>query len=109
MAGKPKVVATNPVFPETLALLEESATLDVNPRLCEDWALEDRPRRIDPRLINSSVTVSTPHIGSGVAEIRRQIELAAARSILDVLAGRLPSGAVNNPGKRSNHAQSGAR
>ena len=76
---------------------------------CEDWALEDRPRRIEPRLINSSATVFTPHIGSGVTEIRRQIELTAARSIIDVLAGRSPSGAVNNPHKRSDHAQSGAR
>ena len=76
---------------------------------CEDWALEDRPRRIEPRLINSSATVFTPHIGSGVTEIRREIELTAARSILDVLAGRSPSGAVNNPGKQLDLAQSGAR
>jgi phosphonate dehydrogenase len=75
---------------------------------CEDWALEDRPTRIDPWLINSSATVFTPHIGSGVTEIRRQIELSAARNILDVLAGRIPTGAVNNPGKQWDHAQSGA-
>ena len=30
----------------------------------------------------------------------REIELSAARSILDVLAGRIPSGAVNDPGKQ---------
>jgi phosphonate dehydrogenase len=77
---------------------------------CEDWALQDRPASIDPRLTNSSAsTVFTPHIGSGVTETRRQIELAAARSIVDVLAGRVPFGAVNNPNKQSTHAQSGAR
>jgi phosphonate dehydrogenase len=77
---------------------------------CEDWALKDRPAGIDPRLADSSApTVFTPHIGSGVVEIRRQIELSAARSILDALAGRVPFGAVNNPGKQSDHAQSGAR
>ncbi|SHN63085.1 phosphonate dehydrogenase [Bradyrhizobium erythrophlei] len=77
---------------------------------CEDWALQNRPRRIDPRLTNSSApTVFTPHIGSGVTEIRRQIELSAARSILDALAGQVPFGAVNNPGKQFVHAQSGAR
>lgn len=77
---------------------------------CEDWALEDRPTRIDPRLTTSSApTVFTPHIGSGVTDIRREIELTAARSILDVLAGRIPSGAVNDPSKQFAHAQSRSR
>jgi phosphonate dehydrogenase len=77
---------------------------------CEDWALEERPTGIDSRLTSlSAPTVFTPHIGSGVTEIRRQIELSAARSILDVLAGRIPIGAVNNPDKQSDHAQSVAR
>jgi phosphonate dehydrogenase len=48
--------------------------------------------------------VFTPHIGSGVIAVRREIELAAARSILEVLAGRIPPGAVNNPGKQYLHA-----
>jgi phosphonate dehydrogenase len=77
---------------------------------CEDWALEDRPTRIDPRLTTSSApTVFTPHIGSGVTDVRREIELSAARSVLDVLAGRIPSGAVNDPSKRFVHAQSRSR
>lgn len=77
---------------------------------CEDWALEDRPTSIDPRLTSPSApTVFTPHIGSGVTETRRQIELCAARSILDVIAGRVPFGAINNPGKLSAHAKSAAR
>ena len=77
---------------------------------CEDWALENRPTGIDPRLTNlSAPTVFTPHIGSGVTEVRREIELSAARSILDVLAGRVPFGAVNDPGKQLAHAQSAAR
>src|SRR6202165_4653544 len=71
---------------------------------CEDWAIEDRPSRIDPRLTRSSApTVFTPHIGSGVTDVRREIELSAARSIVDVLAGRIPFGAVNDPGKQSVH------
>ena len=76
----------------------------------EDWALRDRPTSIDPRLTTSSApTVFTPHIGSGVTEIRREIELSAARSILDALDGRIPFGAVNKPHKQFTHAQSGAR
>ena len=72
---------------------------------CEDWAVEDRPIRIDPRLTTfSAPTVFTPHIGSGVVEVRREIELSAARSILDVLAGRIPFGAVNDPRKQLFHA-----
>ena len=77
---------------------------------CEDWALEDRPSCIDPRLTSSSApTVFTPHIGSGITEVRRKIELSAARSVLDVIAGREPFGAVNDPGKQFVHAQSRAR
>ena len=77
---------------------------------CEDWALEDRPTRIDPRLTAlTAPTVFTPHIGSGVTEVRREIELSAARSILDVLAGRTPLGAVNDPAKQLAHAQPGSR
>jgi phosphonate dehydrogenase len=77
---------------------------------CEDWALQDRPSQIDPRLTTSlAPTVFTPHIGSGVTEVRREIELSAARSILDVLAGRIPFGAVNDPRKQFAHAQSRTR
>jgi phosphonate dehydrogenase len=54
-------------------------------------------------------TVFTPHIGSGVTDVRREIELSAARSILDVLKGRIPFGAVNAPGKQFAHAQSRSR
>jgi phosphonate dehydrogenase len=65
---------------------------------CEDWARPDRPLRIDPRLRASGApTVLTPHIGSAVADVRREIELTAARSILQVLAGRSPSNALNAP------------
>ncbi len=65
---------------------------------CEDWAREDRPAHIDARLISPSApTVLTPHIGSGVAQARREIELSAARSIVDVLSGRVPNDALNHP------------
>jgi hypothetical protein len=33
MAESPKIVVTNPVFPETRALLEEHATVDVHAAL----------------------------------------------------------------------------
>jgi phosphonate dehydrogenase len=107
---------TRIVNPARGSLVDETAVADAIARghlagyaadvfECEDWAVEDRPTRIDPRLTTSSApTVFTPHIGSGVVEVRREIELSAARSILDVLAGRIPSGAVNNPGKQFLHA-----
>lgn len=112
---------TRLVNPARGSLVDESAVADAIARghlsgyaadvfECEDWALEDRPTRIDPRLTTSSApTVFTPHIGSGVTDIRREIELSAARSILDVLAGRIPSGAVNDPSKQFAHAQSRSR
>jgi phosphonate dehydrogenase len=109
------------VNPARGSLVDESAVADAIARgqlsgyaadafECEDWAIADRPTRVDPRLTTSTApTVFTPHIGSGVTEVRREIELSAARSILDVLAGRIPSGAVNDPGRQFIHAQSGSR
>jgi phosphonate dehydrogenase len=61
----------------------------------EDWAHEGRPRVIPPGLLAHDRTVFTPHLGSAVGDVRRQIEVAAAQSILDVRAGRAPSVAVN--------------
>jgi len=65
---------------------------------CEDWARRDRPATIEARLRASGApTVLTPHIGSAVADIRREIEISAARSIVDVLVGRRPRHALNAP------------
>lgn len=65
---------------------------------CEDWARQDRPRAIDQRLREMAApTVLTPHIGSAVISFRRQIELSAASSIIDVLTGNRPAAAVNEP------------
>ncbi|ARQ01760.1 phosphonate dehydrogenase [Pseudorhodoplanes sinuspersici] len=75
---------------------------------CEDWARDDRPAHIDARLISPSApTVLTPHIGSGVTQVRREIELSAARSIIDALSSRVPDGALNNPslGQRRTSAE----
>lgn len=66
----------------------------------EDWALADRPREIDPRLLAHPHTLFTPHLGSAVAKVRREIALAAADNVLDVLAGQRPRDAVNEPGQR---------
>lgn len=61
----------------------------------EDWALASRPRRIDARLLAMrDKTVFTPHIGSGVIDIRLAIETYAARNIIAVLGGGEPQGAV---------------
>lgn len=109
------------VNPARGSLVDESAVADAIGRghlagyaadafECEDWALEHRPSGIDRRLTDlSAPTVFTPHIGSAVTDVRREIELSAARSILDALAGRVPSGAVNDPGKQLAHAQPAAR
>lgn len=63
----------------------------------EDIARPARPRTIPSRLLaDTRRTVLTPHIGSAVAEVRRQIVAEAAANILDCLDGRRPRGAVNN-------------
>jgi phosphonate dehydrogenase len=62
----------------------------------EDWARPDRPRRIPSALLDDpSRTLFTPHLGSAVDDVRRDIALAAARDILQALRGKLPAGAVN--------------
>jgi phosphonate dehydrogenase len=62
----------------------------------EDWARPGRPQSIAPRLLQMKAkTLFTPHLGSAVARVRLEIEVAAASNILAVLRGERPSGAVN--------------
>jgi len=56
----------------------------------EDWLLPDRPLEIAPALRTHPRTLFTPHLGSAVAGVRREIALRAAHNILDALAGRTP-------------------
>jgi len=64
----------------------------------EDWARPDRPRAIHPDLIaHAERTLFTPHLGSAVAQVRLEIELCAANSILQALRGERPRDAINEP------------
>ncbi|GAA4670153.1 phosphonate dehydrogenase [Amycolatopsis dongchuanensis] len=65
----------------------------------EDWALPDRPDRIPPALLAHPRTVFTPHLGSAVTAVRREIAFAAARQIEQVLAGERPDHPVNDPAR----------
>src|SRR6185436_12998586 len=59
----------------------------------EDLSRPDRPREIPPSLLAfPDRTVFTPHLGSAVDDVRREIAMSAARSIVDVLEGRPPRG-----------------
>jgi phosphonate dehydrogenase len=58
----------------------------------EDWARSDRPSRIFPALLAHRRTVFTPHLGSAVSEVRRQIVLQAAQSLSEFFAGRPMAG-----------------
>lgn len=66
----------------------------------EDWALQDRPKLIDPRLRDHPRTLFTPHLGSAVERVRRAIEQRAADNIADVLAGKRPRDGINEPNLR---------
>ncbi len=69
---------------------------------CEDWARLDRPKSIDSRLTRPGArTVLTPHIGSAVMSVRREIELFAAMSIIEALSGGVPRGAINWPARET--------
>ena len=63
----------------------------------EDWARPDRPREVEPRLRAHPRTVLTPHLGSAVEIVRRDIAMSAAHDVLSVLAGERPSTAINGP------------
>ncbi len=75
----------------------------------EDWACPSRPRRIPPRLLAHPATVFTPHRGSAVDSIRRQMGLAAAAQVRQALAGQRPDGAVNTPATASASEPGGPR
>jgi phosphonate dehydrogenase len=63
----------------------------------EDWLQPDKPQTIPQELLsNSEKTFFTPHLGSAVDDVRREITLEAARNILQVLNGEIPDGAVNS-------------
>lgn len=64
----------------------------------EDLARHDRPGSIPRGLLeNVAQTCFTPHLGSAVGRVRREIEMEAAKNILQALNGEAPSGAVNSP------------
>jgi len=62
----------------------------------EDWARADRPTSIPALLLNAKEkTFFTPHLGSAIHDIRRDIALEAAQNIIQALRGDTPQGAVN--------------
>ncbi len=64
----------------------------------EDLSVADRPDRVPPSLIGDTAhTLLTPHLGSAVASVRKEIELEAAGNILVALSGDRPPGAINTP------------
>ena len=63
----------------------------------EDWARPGRPRAVEPRLLSHPLTLFTPHLGSAVDRVRREIALQAAEDIVDALSGRAPRRAINEP------------
>jgi phosphonate dehydrogenase len=63
----------------------------------EDWALDSRPRTIDPRLLAHPMTLFTPHLGSAVDRVRLGIAMQVADDIAAVLAGERPRHAINDP------------
>ena len=63
----------------------------------EDWARTDRPKQIPQRLLEDvERTCFTPHIGSAVDEVRKEVAMEAARNIIQALQGKRPNGAVNS-------------
>jgi phosphonate dehydrogenase len=61
----------------------------------EDWAVLDRPRAIEQRLLAlRDRTLLTPHLGSAVAIVRRRIAEAAIGSVVAFLSGKPLQGRI---------------
>ena len=54
----------------------------------EDWARAERPASIPAALLAHPRTLFTPHLGSAVVEVRRQIAVQAATALAEFFAGR---------------------
>jgi phosphonate dehydrogenase len=65
----------------------------------EDWTLPGHPAAIPDRLARHPRTLFTPHLGSAVDDVRRQMSLQAARQVKQALGGQRPDHAVNTPGR----------
>ncbi len=63
----------------------------------EDWMLAGHPAQIPPGLLSHPRTLFTPHLGSAVDSVRRDMSLAAARQVEQALNGHRPDHAVNHP------------
>ncbi|HEY1698343.1 MAG TPA: NAD(P)-dependent oxidoreductase [Trebonia sp.] len=63
----------------------------------EDWLLPGHPAAIPGRLLQHPRTLFTPHLGSAVDDVRRQMSLQAARQVQQVFDGEHPDHAVNHP------------
>lgn len=72
----------------------------------EDWALVDRPTGIDPRLLADSRVVMSPHIGSAIQNVRKQIEQEAVQSVLTFYTDLPLANCLNPETRRQTHAQS---
>ncbi len=70
----------------------------------EDWARPDRPLEVPSRLRTHPATVLTPHLGSAVDIVRRDIAMSAAEDIIAFMQGHRSANAVNDvmpTGRRS--------
>lgn len=62
----------------------------------EDWIRGDKPETIPASLLgNLEKTFFTPHIGSAVDSVRKDIAMEAAINIVEALQGKKPHGALN--------------
>lgn len=61
----------------------------------EDWTLSSRPTEIPEALKNHPRTLFTPHLGSAVDSVRKQMSMKAAEQVRSALMGGRPDFAVN--------------
>ncbi|EAZ89932.1 phosphonate dehydrogenase [Crocosphaera chwakensis] len=63
----------------------------------EDWAIANRPKSINQTLLTDiKHTFFTPHLGSAINDVRREIAIEAAKNIIEVFSDNRPKSAINN-------------
>jgi phosphonate dehydrogenase len=73
----------------------------------EDRARPDHPACVHPGLLaQRERTLFTPHLGSGVARTRLEIEMSSAENILQALRGERPRDAINEIAVQSSNDSS---
>jgi phosphonate dehydrogenase len=92
-------------FEDTPEAKPERTAEDAAENIAGDTAPKPASAGVPHALLAHPRTVLTPHLGSAVDDVRREMGLAAAEQVRDALAGKYPEGAITPPPREPPSAQ----